>query len=105
VPTSTPVSEKVTFARKPLHIIATDFLQGNDVLVHFSDGSAAIYEAEELEKLRPIPKQALPDAREIARATPGFRCVGSEERQPAGIASGTTLRSLVPGGGALLPAE
>jgi hypothetical protein len=63
VPASTPISEKVDFARKPLHIIATDFLQDNDVMVHFSDGSSALYEAEELEKLRPIPKQTLPHAR------------------------------------------
>jgi hypothetical protein len=43
--------------RKPLHIIQTDFLDGNDVMLHFSDGTAAIYEAEELEKLRPVPKE------------------------------------------------
>jgi hypothetical protein len=57
---SIPISEKVGVARKPLHIVATDSLHGNEVLVHFSDGSAAIYEAEELEKLRPVPKQMLP---------------------------------------------
>ena len=44
---STPISEKMGFARKPLHIIATDSLHGNEVLVRFSDGSAAIYEAED----------------------------------------------------------
>jgi hypothetical protein len=59
-------------ARKTLHIIATDFSHGNDVLVRFSDGSAAIYEAEELEKLRPTPKQTLP----VDRGTSG-RAVGS----------------------------
>jgi hypothetical protein len=52
---STPLS-----ARKPLHIVSTTFLDGNDVLVGFSDGTTAIYEAEELEKLRPSPKQTLP---------------------------------------------
>jgi hypothetical protein len=46
--------------RKPLHILTTKFLEGNEVLVQFSDGSAAIFEAEELEKLRPTPKRMLP---------------------------------------------
>ena len=46
-------------ARKPLHIIATSFLDGNEVLVRFSDGTGAIYEAEELEKLRSAPKYRL----------------------------------------------
>ena len=32
------------------------------MLVQFSDGSAAIFEAEELEKLRPTPKRVLPSA-------------------------------------------
>jgi hypothetical protein len=48
--------------RKPFHILTTKFLKGNDVLVHFSDGTAAIFEAEELEKLRPTPKQVLASA-------------------------------------------
>lgn len=47
-------------ARKTLHIISTNFLEGNEVFVGFSDGSAAIFEAEELEKLRPVPKHTLP---------------------------------------------
>ena len=38
--------------RKPFHILTTKFLEDNEVLVHFSDGTAAIFEAEELEKLR-----------------------------------------------------
>lgn len=46
--------------RKPFHILTTKFLEGNEVLVHFSDGTAAIFEAEELEKLRPTPKRMLP---------------------------------------------
>jgi hypothetical protein len=66
VPSSTPISEKVGIARKTLHIIATDSLHGNEVLVRFSDGSAAIYEAEELEKLRPTPKKTLPVDRGIS---------------------------------------
>jgi hypothetical protein len=44
---------------KQIHIIATSFLDGNEVLVRFSDGTAAIFEAEELEKLRPAPKRRL----------------------------------------------
>jgi hypothetical protein len=42
--------------------MTTKFLEGNEVLVHFSDGTAAIFEAEELEKLRPTPKRMLPCA-------------------------------------------
>lgn len=53
----TPIADKLMSTRKPLHIIQTDFLDGNDVMLHFSDGTAAIYEAEELEKLRPVPKE------------------------------------------------
>jgi len=45
--------------RKPFHILSTSSLEGNEVLVNFSDGSAAIFEAEELEKLRPKPKRIL----------------------------------------------
>jgi hypothetical protein len=58
---STPIAEKVKCAQKPLHIITTNFLNGNEVLVGFADGTAAIFEAEELEKLRPRPKHVLPD--------------------------------------------
>jgi len=47
------------FARKPLHIISTSFLEGTEVLVRFSDGTAAVFEAEELEKLRPTRKRTL----------------------------------------------
>lgn len=56
---STPTLNPVGYARKALHIITTRFLEGNEVFVRFSDGSAAIYEAEELEKLRPVPKHTL----------------------------------------------
>jgi hypothetical protein len=38
-------------------------LEGDDVLVRFSDGSAAIYEMDELEKLRPAPKQMVEEGR------------------------------------------
>jgi hypothetical protein len=72
VPSSVPLSERVKFTRKPLLIVATDFLLNNEVLVRFSDGSAAIYEAEELEKLRPTPKQTLaPDAEGIGEQSLG----------------------------------
>jgi hypothetical protein len=54
--------------RKPLLITSTSHLDGNEVLVNFSDGTAAIYDAEELEKLRPAPKQILvpPPSRDLA---------------------------------------
>jgi hypothetical protein len=60
VRTSTLFPDQTKSVRKTLHIIDTIFLAGNEVLVHFSDGTAAIYEAEELEKLRPAPKQLIP---------------------------------------------
>jgi len=47
-------------SRKPLHIVSTEFLKDNEVLVGFSDGTSAIYAAEELEKLRPVPKRTVP---------------------------------------------
>jgi hypothetical protein len=39
------------------HIISTSPLAGSEVLVNFADGSSAIYEMEELEKLRPTAKK------------------------------------------------
>lgn len=57
--TLAPNPPKAMVARKTLHIISTSFLECGDVLVNFSDGSSAIYEAEELEKLRPRPKQTM----------------------------------------------
>ena len=65
MPLSARILEEVTLARKPLHIVATDSLPGDEVLVRFSDGSAAIYAAEELEKLRPTPKQRLRNPAEM----------------------------------------
>jgi hypothetical protein len=38
-----------------LHIVNTDFVD-NEVLVRFSDGTTAVYDPEELEKLRPHAK-------------------------------------------------
>ena len=43
-----------------VHIVSTSSLAGDEVLAHFSDGSSAIYEMEELEKLRPVPKKVFP---------------------------------------------
>lgn len=63
--TTTLATEKCV--RRALHIVRTDFLDGNEVLVGFSDGTGAIYEAEELEKLRPMPKQVLRDYRDALR--------------------------------------
>jgi len=57
---ATTTAQRVLSTRKPLHIIQTKFLEGNEVLVHFSDGSSALYEAEELEKLRPSAKKMFP---------------------------------------------
>jgi hypothetical protein len=56
---STVPLESSRSGRKPFHILSTSSLEGNEVLVNFSDGSAAIFEAEELEKLRPKPKRIL----------------------------------------------
>jgi hypothetical protein len=58
-----PITEKVMSSRKTLHIIETSILDGNEVLVNFSDGTAAIYEMDELEKLRPAPKKIVEDRR------------------------------------------
>ena len=48
-----------------LHILTTDYLVDDQVLVRFSNGTTAIYEMDELEKLRPRPKQVI-DERRIA---------------------------------------
>jgi len=57
VQSSIPFTATPEPAQKRIHVIETNFLDGNEVLVRFSDGTAAIYEAEELEKLRPAPKR------------------------------------------------
>ena len=43
-------------ATRLLHILKTAFVGEGEVLVQFSDGSTAIYDGEELEKLRPRQK-------------------------------------------------
>jgi hypothetical protein len=63
--TKMPISDEVLRARKTLHIVSTKLLAGNEVLVGFSDGSGAIYEADELEKLRPRPKRTFPNVHAI----------------------------------------
>ena len=63
--TKMPISDEVLLARKTLHIVSTKLLEGNEVLVGFSDGTGAIYEADELEKLRPRPKRTFPNVHAI----------------------------------------
>ena len=55
-----PISLQERSRGSLLHILATSPLAGSDILVHFSDGSSAVYEMEELEKLRPTPKKIYP---------------------------------------------
>lgn len=43
----------------PLHIVGTRTLPDHHILVQYSDGSGAIFEPEELEKLRPVPREVL----------------------------------------------
>ncbi len=50
---------------KLLHILTTDQLGEDDVLVRFSDGTTAVFESAELEKLRPRRKE-MPAERKIA---------------------------------------
>lgn len=52
-------------AAKLLHILTTDELDANEILVRFSDGTTAVYESAELEKLRPRRKESY-DERRIA---------------------------------------
>ena len=42
---------------KLLHILTTAPLDDDDILVRFSDGTTAVYESSELEKLRPRRKE------------------------------------------------
>jgi hypothetical protein len=56
---STPICPRAISTHKLLLITSTSRLDGNEVLVNYADGTAAIYDAEELEKLRPAPKQTL----------------------------------------------
>ncbi len=44
-------------ATRLLHIVHTDHVRDGETLVKFADGTSAIYETEELEKLRPRRKQ------------------------------------------------
>ena len=40
-----------------LHILTTDQLDKDEVLVRFADGTTAVFESAELEKLRPRRKE------------------------------------------------
>jgi hypothetical protein len=72
IPLRTPKLDKPEYAaRKTLHIVSTKILEGNEVLVGYSDGSGAIFEADELEKLRPKPKRTFPNVQAID--DPGLR--------------------------------
>ena len=44
-----------------LHILSTDYLAGDEVLVRLSDGTTAVFELDELEKLRPHRKEIVHD--------------------------------------------
>mgnify|MGYP001170205755 CR=1 FL=1 len=72
IPSKTPKLDKPEYAaRKTLHIVTTKALEGNEVLVGYSDGTGAIFEADELEKLRPKPKRTFPNVQAID--DPGMR--------------------------------
>jgi hypothetical protein len=53
-------------AMRLLHILSTDHLDKDEVLVRFADGTTAVYESAELEKLRPKPKEVAAEERRIA---------------------------------------
>ena len=42
-----------------LHILSTDQLNEGEILARLSDGTTAVFESSELEKLRPRRKEAL----------------------------------------------
>jgi hypothetical protein len=50
-------------AMSALLILTTDRLDENEVLVRFADGTTAVYESAELEKLRPRRKEAIQERR------------------------------------------
>jgi hypothetical protein len=45
-------------AGRVLHIIATDFSRDGEVVARFADGTFAVFQSEELEKLRPRRKDS-----------------------------------------------
>lgn len=49
------------------HILSTSALEGSEMLVTFADGTSAVYDAEELEKLRPTPKRVIPATEPVKR--------------------------------------
>jgi len=50
-------------AMRLLHILSTDHLDEDEVLVRFADGTTAVYESAELEKLRPRQKEVVEERR------------------------------------------
>jgi len=55
--------ENAMSAMKLLHILTTDRLDEDEVLVRFSDGTTAVFESAELEKLRPRRKEGMEERR------------------------------------------
>jgi hypothetical protein len=55
--------EDAMSAMRLLHILTTDRLDENEVLVRFADGTTAVFESSELEKLRPRRKEAVEERR------------------------------------------
>ncbi len=50
-------------ASRVLHIVATDSYRDGEIVVRFADGTTAIYQSEELEKLRPRRKDMTEERR------------------------------------------
>jgi hypothetical protein len=50
-------------AMSALLILTTDRLDENEVLVRFADGTTAVFESAELEKLRPRRKEVIEERR------------------------------------------
>jgi hypothetical protein len=49
----TTQGDNAIWTKDILHIVETSELGGGEMLLRFSDGSSAVYQCEELEKLRP----------------------------------------------------
>jgi hypothetical protein len=52
-------------ASRILHIVATDSYREGEIVVRFADGTSAIYQSEELEKLR-LRRKDVTEERRIA---------------------------------------
>ena len=65
---SSPIPIRPVQQLPPLfHILSTSALEGSEMLVTFADGTSAVYDAEELEKLRPKPKRVIPATGTVKR--------------------------------------